>query len=187
MKAFIAHVGSPGNIDIGYTVTRLRHVDELLNGLPPGAPERRYFESDPVFKKAFPDGTFNCWGVPSRAKPSFDRTQVGDLVLMLPSIGVNGGVEQLGVVEAVCRVECWEASRILWPDTPDARLFPYLFFFRTRVGFRTWADFLTDMGYSPDWNPRGYYRSIGKSRLMPHGGALGYLRFLQGQCGFRSL
>jgi hypothetical protein len=42
-----------------------------------------------------------------------------------------------------CPFECYEASRILWPDTPYERLYPYLYFFDTEVGFRGWFEFLS--------------------------------------------
>jgi hypothetical protein len=185
MDAFLQHVGSPGVIDIGFTVTRQRSISEILHGLPAAAPERRWFEAG-ILQSAFPEGEFNCWGVPSGAKPRFRETQVGDLFLMFPHVGANGGLAQIGVVRALCPNDCSEASRLLWPRTPDHRLFPWIFFFRTEVGFREWSDFLRDMGYAENWDPRGQYRRIAADRLGRWGGADGYLQFLRGDCGFKA-
>ena len=184
MQAFLMHVGHPGNVDIKYTVTQRRTVQELMDHLPPEAPERAFFEADPLFLAAFPAQDFNCWGVPSRAEPSFEKTDIGDLVLIAPSVGSEGGITQIGIVKAKCPSRCYEASRILWPDTPYDRLFPLIFFFDTEVGFRSWYQFAADMGYQEDWNPHGWYRHIASSRFEKWGGSAEYLAFLREQYGF---
>lgn len=187
MQVFLMHIGHPGNIDVAYTVARRRAVSELVAKLPAGSAESAYFHSDPIFRAAFPDGQFNCWGIPRRAEPSFLETQVGDLVLLVPSIGVHGGVQEIGVVKAKCPLECYEASRILWPDTPNERLFPYLFFFDTEIGSYEWFEFLDDLGIRETWNPRGWYRKIASSRFAKWGGAKGFLGALRTHHGFRLL
>lgn len=188
MKVFIMHVGHPGNVDIDWTVTQHRTFNEVLSQLPTDAPERKYFEADPTLRAAFPQGYFNCWGVPSNAEPSFNKTDIGDLVLIIPWIGSHdGGIHQLGIVNAKCPVRAYHASRILWPQTPNARLFPWLFFFHTEVGYRGWFDFLDDVGIAANWDPRGWYRPIALHRFARWGGPQGYLRFLRQQCGFRPL
>jgi hypothetical protein len=122
MNIFLMHVDHPGNVDIEYTVTR-RSITELLDKLPSNAPELAYFESAEL-AAAFPDRQFNCWGVPGRAEPAFRRTRVGDVVLIAPSAGLHGGgVQQIGLIKALCRIEAYEASRILWPKTPYDRCF----------------------------------------------------------------
>jgi hypothetical protein len=80
MKIFIMHVGHTNKIDIADTMKRRRTVTEVLGKLPENAPERPYFESDTAFNRAFPDGGFHCWGIPPLARPSFDETEIGDLV-----------------------------------------------------------------------------------------------------------
>ena len=184
MKVFIMHVGHPGNVDITYTITSRYTVQEMLKQLSLEAPERAFFESDPLFFEAFPTKDFNCWGVPSQAQPSFEKTEIGDLILIAPSIGSNGGIAQIGIVKAKCPIRCYEASRILWPDTPNERLFPFIFFFDTEIGFRSWYQFLADCGMSENWNPRGWYRLIASSRFEKRGGPSGYLSFLREKCGF---
>jgi hypothetical protein len=186
MQVFLMHIGHPGHVDVQYTVTRRRSFDEVLEYLPPDAPETNYFRSDPELHAAFPDGTFNCWGVPSRAEPSFLKTEIGDLVLIVPWIGVHGGgIQQIGLVRAKCPIRCYAASRILWPDTPKDRLFPFIFFFNSEIGFRSWFTFLDDLGIAENWHPRGWYRQIKSSRFVKRGGPDGYLRFLRDKCGFK--
>jgi hypothetical protein len=184
MQVFIMHVGSPGNVDIKYTIMRRRSVQELMGRLPLESPERSFFEDDPIFLAAFPTKDFNCWGVPSGAEPSFEKTEIGDLVLIAPSIGSEGGITQIGIVKAKCPIQYYEASRILWPDTPNDRLFPLIFFFDTEIGFRSWYQFIDDVGYQEHWNPRGWYRPIVSSRFEKWDGSAGYLAFLREQCGF---
>jgi len=187
MRIFLMHIGHPGHVDVDYTVTRRRSIQEVLENLPPEAPERKYFQLDPELHAAFPDGTFNCWGVPQRAQPAFAKTEVGDLVLVVPWIGIHdGGIHQIGIVRAKCPVQCYDASRILWPDTPHDRLFPYVFFFNTEVGFRSWFEFLRDTGISERWHPRGWYRGIDSERFRRWGGPVGYLKFLREECGFKA-
>ena len=183
MEIFYQHVGLRWQKDIDRTISRNRSVTELLTGLPSNAPERPYFETDQALQNAFPNGNFNCWGVPSGAKPSFDRTHIGDLVLFLPKGGPYGSpLEHIGIVKAICPVECWEASKLLWhwPD-PISRFFPYLFFFDTESGYRSWDQFTSDLGMGPKWNPRGMYKRFLPSHFK--NGAEGYLKLLR-QEGF---
>jgi hypothetical protein len=188
MQVFLMHIGHPGHIDIDYTVTEKRAATELLENLPVDAPERTFFEGEGFFHQAFPTGQFNCWGVPPRAAPSFERTSVGDLVLIVPWIGVHdGGIRQLGIVKAKCPMEARFASPILWPNTPYDRLYPWLIFFDTEVGRRDWYDFLQDVGYDDSWNPRGWYRRIKSERFRRWGGPEHYLQFLRNECSFSPL
>jgi hypothetical protein len=184
MATFLAHVGHPGNIDIEYTVTRRRGIREILKQLPDAAPERSYFASAELAEQ-FPDGTFNCWGVPSGAADVFNGMQVGDLVLIAPNIGVHGGIRQLGIVEAMCPVRCYAASRVLWPATPENKLFPLVFFFNTEVGFRGRFRFLEDIEYKERYNPRGLFLPIRPERFRRWGGEAKYLDFLRREAGFR--
>ena len=185
MNIFIMHVGSPGNIDIKYTVTRKRSIKEMVEKIPLSAPERAYFENDKELNSAFPNGEFNCWGVPSRAEPSFRKTNVGDLVLMIPEIGSSedSGIQQIGIVKAKYNEKAIDASKVLWPDTPEARLYPFLFFFETEVVYRSWYDFLNDLDIESNWNPRGWYRKMADKRFSAWKGAQGYLDFLRQEGG----
>jgi len=174
VNAFLMHVGGNNTIDLSYTVSRKRTIDELLTTLSKDSPERVFFDSE-EFQSAFPSGEFNCWGIPERAEPSFRKTEIGDIVLFFPEIGANGSMEYVGVVKSTCPFRCHQASRILWPATPNERLFPWLFFFDTETVYVAWDRFLDDVGYKPNWNPRGWYRRIGSDRFASWGGEVGYL------------
>ncbi len=180
MNGFIMHIGAANAIDIDYTIKRQRTTREVLSALPNDAPERGFFESDGPFLRAFPDGRFHCWGVPPKALPAHATTEIGDPVFFAPHIGVHdGGITHVGVVRAICRVNAWHASRILWPATPERRLFPWLFFFESESGFRPWYSFLDDLGYGHRWNPRGWYRRIDEEHFRAYGGVRGYLDFIR--------
>jgi hypothetical protein len=120
-----------------------------------------------LLRSAFPKRSCNCWGLMSRAEARFQEMNVGDLVLIAPWIGAHGGgIHQLGLVKAQCPVRCYEASRVLWPNIDDPhRLYPFLFFFDTEVGSRSWFHFLEDLGYDPKFNPRGYFLRLDTSRF----------------------
>ena len=180
MNSFLMHIGATNAIDVDYTVKRQRTVKEVLDELPSNAPEREFFESDGPFKRAFPDGRFHCWGIPPKAYPAHKITEIGDPVYFIPHIGLHGGgVTHIGVVRAICRVEAWHASRILWPDTPEQRLFPWLFFFEAETGFRPWYEFLDDLGYGHRFNPRGWYRRIDEEHFLSHGGQREFLSHIR--------
>src|SRR5262245_32729741 len=140
MKAFIMHVGHRNRIDIDYTMLRRRGIDEILSQLPDSAPERAFFQGDSNLHRAFPNGTFHCWGVPPKARPSFDETEIGDVVFFAPTIGIHGdaGIHFIGVVRALCPEEAWFATKALWPETPQRRPFPLVFFFETERGYIEW-------------------------------------------------
>ncbi len=180
------HVGHRNKIDIDYTIKRRRTTWEVLEQLPDDASEREFFESNSVLYRAFPSGTFHCWGVPPKAWPSFEETETGDLVLFAPWIGIHdGGIYYLAVVKAICPVEAWYATKILWPETPQRRPFPLLFFFDAESGYRDWYDFLNDMDIGHRWNPRGWYKQITSSRFEKFGGVAGYLDFIRHEGNFK--
>ncbi len=156
MNVFLMHIGEPGNVDVAYTIAAKRTRAEMLAGLRPGSMEEQFFRSDATFQNAFPNGEFNCWGIPPGALPRFRETQVGDLVLFFPRAGQNGALEYIGVVKAKCDFECWDSSKILWPNTPHQKPFPFIFFFDSEAGNRYWPDFLDEIGYNPNWYPGGY-------------------------------
>jgi hypothetical protein len=188
MQVFIMHVGHPGNVDIEYTVTRKRTIQELIEGLSEDSEEQRYFKNNVAFSKSFPCGKFNCWGVPINAEPSFRKTMVGDLILIIPWIGIHdGGVHHIGIVKHICHIRCYNSSRILWPNSPDDRRFPFIFFFDTETGFRPWFEFLDDLKYDANWNPQGWYRRVAANRFNHFGGPEGYLTFLREKIGFRPI
>jgi hypothetical protein len=53
-----------------------------------------------------------------------------------------------------------------------------------KKGYRPWHDFLDDVGYEENWNPKGWYRPIAERRFAKWGGAHQYLHFLRSEGGF---
>ena len=74
--------------------------------------------------------------------------------------------------------------RCIAPDTPNEKLFPLVWFFDAEVGFRGWSGFLDDIGYKPNYDPRGKFLPIKAERFARWGGAAGYLRALRSSHGF---
>lgn len=183
---FIMHAARRGTINLEYTVANRRRFREISEGLPVGTQEREYFERDADLHRSFQTPRFNCWGVPSAARPSFTRTQIGDLVLFVGALGEGAVIEYIGVVRAKCPFQCYDSSRLLWPEAEEDKLYPLLFFFETEVGSLSWDQFCKDIGM-PGYNPRGWYKRIGSERFASFGGPDGYLRYLRSVRGFAPL
>ncbi|HEY1717016.1 MAG TPA: hypothetical protein VGH42_01830 [Verrucomicrobiae bacterium] len=185
MNGFIMHIGKENGIDIGSTITKRRSFDEIISKLPNGA-EREFFLNDKQLRSEFPQGSFNCWGIPIGAQPAFLETEIGDAVFFAPWIGQQGGhIGHLCIIKAICELELRESSRILWPETPSGRVFPYVFFFDTESGIHDWYKFLEDLEYKQNWHPQGWYRKIKSHHFNNFGGVLGYVEHLRRQKRFR--
>ncbi len=189
MDIFIMHIGQEGSVDINYTISKKRTKEELMVNLPQNSKEKEFFKKDKNFNISFSNGLFNCWGIPKRAQPSYDKTNVNDLVLFVSTIGVHPecGIKYIGIVKAKSDMDFFDSSQILWPKTPKAKLYPLLFFFNTEIGFRHWTNFLDDLQISQNWNPRGWYRKLDNSRFNKWGGSNKYLDFLRNDCGFKTM
>ncbi len=186
MKLHVGHIGSPGNVDVDFTVSKQQSLDKIINGLPPSAPELEWFKG-PAVRAAFPSGLFNCWGVPERGRRWFDQLAVGDATLIMPTGGTYGEIEFLGIVKAIYPKEAWHASVLFWPETPYNKRYPLVFLFDTEVGSMKFSDFLTDVGWSQNLDLRGLFRAVAAQRLVSWGGAEGYVRSLRNSRGFHRL
>jgi len=184
VNTFLAHLGAGTSIDLDYTLRQSRLIRDVVRSLPRGSEERAYFESDRM-QKAFPDGTFNVWGVPAGAKEPFDRTNLGDVVLFSPSVSRDGGcVLFFGIVKLVPRMEFPKASRVLWRES-GPMVYPHLFFFDAEIGMITWYNFMRDIGYSPDWNPRGWYVRLDRPAYRGTHNVFSYLDHLRTNAHFK--
>lgn len=186
MNVFLMHVGQSNTIDLEYTVSRTRSIHDVLNLLPDDAPEKSFFESKELYS-CFPDGMFNCWGVPEGALSQFEKTKVGDLVLFAPKSGNNGSIDYFGLIKAVCPVSCYASSSILWSETPNDRLFPWLFFFDTEFGHMPWDTFLEQVNIKSNWQPQGKYKQLAAHRFNAWNGSKGYAQHLRLNFGFAPL
>jgi hypothetical protein len=153
MNGFIMHVGHQNTVDIAWTMAKRRRIDEMVSQLPAGE-ERAYFANDKELHSAFPSGVFNCWGVPPGASGQFENTAVGDAVFFAPFIGIHGGgIHYLGIIKAICRCRCSNVSGILWPQTPNHRVFPHVFFFDTETGNIVGTLMASIAGFVPSDSP----------------------------------
>ncbi len=178
-------IGADNAYNLDYTVRQSRSFDEMLAKLPRGE-ERDYFEKNTELRRAFPQGTFNVWGVPEDAKPPFDLTEPGDVVFFAPSVGDSDGfVQYFCVVKVVPRLRFEKASRILWMEAPQDRIYPYIFFFDVEEGALPWFNFTYDAGYTPGWNPKGWYVHLANARFLGDRNSLSYLEYIRSNYRFR--
>ncbi len=56
MNVFLMHIGSPGNIDVEFTIKKKRTRAEMLGSLPPGSPEEPLLSLGPD-----PSQCFSLW------------------------------------------------------------------------------------------------------------------------------
>jgi hypothetical protein len=66
-------------------------------------------------------------------------------------------------------------SKALWHDAH----YPLIFMFDTVELDLPWPQFLQQLGYAPNLDPRGHFLSVGDERLDACGGAESYARFLK--------
>lgn len=183
MNSFLAHVGEGNSIDLEYTLGQRRSILDIARKLPRG-PERSFFESGEL-QQAFPDGTFNVWGVPLGARMPYERTVLGDVVFFAPSVSRDGGcVSYFGTVKTIPRLEFPRASRVLWPES-GVEVYPYLFFFDAEMGMISWFEFMCDICYAPEWNPKGWYIRLQRPAYRGSHDPLDYLDHLRTAHGFR--
>ena len=97
---------------------------------------------------------------------------VGDAVLLVETATELGGnIPALGQVKTFIRHEFPSLSFSLWGNSH----FPYIFFFETEPLEFQWNEFLSDVGYAPNWDPRGRFYSVSDEKLVKLGGAEKYV------------
>jgi hypothetical protein len=88
-------------------------------------------------------------------------------------------------IPALCHVQCYwkeslpELSQALWDDNK----FPYIFFFDTEQIDFTWTQFVHDLQYSENYDPRGLIQSVSAEKLIPLGGAEQYVQYVRQKYG----
>ena len=172
MEIFYHHVGSPGaDRDFPKTVfgeVTLKLVEENI-GDGVGRLVVQELEAE------FGTDAFNCWGVPAGAHQVIQSLKPGDVMLLAASARIDGLVPALCEVRVFEPAQFRELSNILWGDEK----YPYLFFFKTERLTLTWPDFLEHLGYSENFNPRGWVYHVSASRLAQYHGPEGYVNLLR--------
>ncbi len=185
VNSFLAHIGERNAVDLDYTLAQRRSISDVIRKLPCGQ-ERSYFESAGL-RDAFPDGKFNVWGVPIGARAPFERTKRGDVVFFAPSVSRDGGcLLYAGVVKLAPRIDFPKASRILWPESGFV-VYPHLFFLDAEAGVISWFDFMCDICYAPEWNPKGWYVRLDRPAYRGTRDPMAYLDYLRASHGFKKM
>jgi 5-methylcytosine-specific restriction protein A len=173
MKLFYHHVGKVGSQEDFKKTVFKRVPISILNTIPPTEPYRNDIIQS--VRAAFPDGSFNCWGVPSGADSVVRRLEVGDAVLLVETVGEFGNIPVLGIVSAFWKCQLRDLSEALWGESK----YPYVFFFNTETIDLTWEQFLNDVGFKENFNPRGKFYSVKDKSLDSFGGVSKYVDHLR--------
>lgn len=176
MKLYYHHVGgNAGTRDLHRTVFQEVRIDTIESALPGNHIWRTELLSR--LYRAFPNGTFNVWGVPFGAKSIVGKLESGDAVLLVEQASEFGEVPALCMVDVYIPEPFPTISETLWKSDR----FPYVFFFETKLIDLRWRDFQSHIGLNPRYNPRGLFSSIATDRLSHlnrFGGVEGYLKYL---------
>ena len=171
MKLFYHHVGKKGaEEDFKKTVFARVPISLVERSIPNDDPDKPLLLSE-LYEK-FPIGSFNCWGVPSGAASVIKNLSFGDAVLLVETTSENGGyIPALCVVKVFIRHEFPQLSYALWENSH----FPYIFFFETEALDFLWSEFINDLDYASNFDPRGKFYSVSQERLRKVGGAETYV------------
>lgn len=159
MRLYFHHVGESGSRrDFPRTVWNDVSVEVVEDNIPSDDPFRSQVLRE--LHSKFPDGKFNCWGVPQGASTVIKKLTTGDVVLLIESIRLAGDVPALCQVEVFYPRIFSKLSVALWGEGH----FPYIFFFRTeRLNLR-WDELKEELGYAPRFDPRGKFYSVKEGR-----------------------
>ena len=173
MKIYYHHVGEPGaNADFPKTVFNNVPIQLVKDSLPDIFPFKSLLIQD--LEASFPDGVFNCWGVPSGAAIVIKNLKIGDAVLLVESVNIKGEIPALAIVKVYHTQEMTSLSQALWGNTK----YSYIFFFKTIKLDYYWINLLDEIGYNENFDPRGKFYAIADSRLEKFGGAEAFLEHL---------
>lgn len=174
MDFFFHHVGGPGSArDFPRTVFATIPLERIASGLGNNPNKQEIIGQ---LQRAFPSGFCNVWGVPEGAKPVIRKLQVGDAMLLVGSVHwMTAVIPALSIVKVFPRILLLDLSRELWGEAG----FPYIFFFDTERIQHNWHQFVEDIDYSSNFNPRGMVYRVNPSRLVQFGGPLGYVEHIR--------
>lgn len=174
MKLYYHHVGKKGaNEDFKKTVFSRVPISMVEQTVSDDEPNKSKLVSE--LYRNFPNGSFNCWGVPNGAARVIKNLQVGDAVLLIEDASLLGGnIPALCVIKVFLRQEFLSLSYALWGSSH----FPFIFFFDTIPLDLSWVDFKSDVGYSENYSPQGYFLAVADNKLDSLGGAEKYVKYL---------
>jgi 5-methylcytosine-specific restriction protein A len=179
MRLYFHHVGESGSRrDFPRTVWNAVSIKTVEDNIPADDPFR-----SPILRELrakFPEGTFNCWGVPQGASTIIERLSTGDVVLLVESIRLAGSVPALCQVAVFYPRIFSKLSVALWGEGH----FPYIFYFHTERLHLSWEELKEKLGYAPRFDPRGKFYSVKEGRpedFLSHAAFVEWLR--KNRCG----
>lgn len=176
MNFFLHYVGHPGaSRDFPKTVFTDRPTSLVIESVSDDHPQKGYLLSR--LGAAFPEGRWNCWGVPDGASQAIGALAEGDVFLLMISHADRGPIPALGVVEVYVPMRFPGLSKALWGE----RGFPYIFFFQTQPLNLTWPELRYKLGYSETYKgPIGQVQRIREDRVAQAGGPGALWTWLRG-------
>jgi putative restriction endonuclease len=177
MDIYYHHVGAAGSAeDFPKTVFGARPISVVREHVPDSWPHKA--ELLRRLEAHFPEGEFNCWGVPAGALNFIRRMRAGDVVLLLETAGPPGDAPAMGEVIAFWPEQLPMLSEALW----GLPRFPYIFFFRTeRLSGLTWSRMHADFEYTNYDPPSRIFRV--RKELAAYGGRERYVAHLRKHFG----
>jgi hypothetical protein len=164
MQLFFHHVGQVGAAeDFPKTVFRRVPISVVRDHVPDEVQIKEQLIGELV--NEFPDGWFNCWGTPSGSVSVIKKLSVDDAVLLIETTANEGSIPVLCFVQSFPNTMLPSLSKHLWGD---AR-FTYIFFFTTTVLNYNWQQLCEDLGYKPNYEPRGQFLKVAESRILENG------------------
>jgi hypothetical protein len=174
MRLFFHHVGLDGaRRDFPRTVFSDVQMSVAEDNIPENNPFRQAILSE--LKNQFPEGHFNCWGVPDGAHTVIQHLEIGDVVLLIETTQLDGSVPALCEVKVFYPHELSLLSKALWLEFG----YPYIFFFRTERLSLSWTELREQLGYSERFDPRGKFYSVDPLKPLDFKGHADYVEYLR--------
>jgi len=174
VKLYFHHVGQDGaRRDFPRTVFANIPITVARENIPDDHPLRNAVLEK--LREKFPKGEFNCWGVPAGAHTVIKNLRIGDAVLLVETVHLDGAVPALCQVEIFYPSEFHTLSRALWKDPK----YPFIFFFHTERLRLSWTDLLEHLGYSERFDPRGKFYSVNSLRPIEFPSQAVYVEWLR--------
>jgi 5-methylcytosine-specific restriction enzyme A len=176
MRLYFHHVGETGSKrDFPKTVWNSVSMSMIEENVPRVSAFREPLLRD--LRARFPDGIFNCWGVPAGARTVIRHLQPGDAVLLVETIRLGGSVPALCQVQAFFPEIFEQLSRALWGE----HHFPYVFFFSTERLSLSWEELRDTLGYKPRFDPRGMFYRVNERSPVGYRSQYDYVDWLRAQ------
>lgn len=178
MNIYYHHVGKKGATeDFPKTVYTPINISVVEQSIPNSVTQKETILRD--LNSSFPEGLFNCWGVPSGAHTVIKNLAIGDFVLLIETTSGIGNIPALCHIKNYWNLELRDLSQSLWSN----HKYPYIFFFNTERITLPWTHFIDHVGYKSNYRPSGNFLSVKQERLSKFGGESNYINFLKKKYG----